>query len=114
MFNGIVLQFNKLKSKTNMGENKNNILLAEAGTIVSFTISFKPSAKGCNKPNTPTTLGPFLRWMPAITLRSNNVKYATPKSSGNIMSRIFITFIKNSLFMFVLSSFNHTLLKKPS
>jgi hypothetical protein len=50
----------KLKIKVSIGAIKNMLILELLGNIVSFTNNFKPSAKGCNKPKTPTTLGPFL------------------------------------------------------
>jgi hypothetical protein len=40
----------------------------------SFIINLKPSAKSCNNPNNPITLGPFLRCMEAITLSSAKTK----------------------------------------
>jgi len=39
--------------------NKN--LLDRLGKIISFTISFKASAKGCKIPQKPVIFGPFLR-----------------------------------------------------
>ena len=51
--------------------------MARFGIIISFRISFKPSATGCNKPKKPTILGPDRRCIAPITLRSANVKKAT-------------------------------------
>jgi len=62
--------------------------LALLGEIGSFIANFKPSAKGCNNPNDPTTLGPFRRCTRAITLRSANTKKATPSRSGMIIPGI--------------------------
>jgi hypothetical protein len=52
------------------------------GKIISLTTNFKPSAKGCKKPQIPTTFGPFRRWMEAIALRSAKVKNATTTNNG--------------------------------
>ena len=43
-----------------MGAKIKITLLALLGIIVSLINSFKPSAKGCNTPKIPTTLGPRL------------------------------------------------------
>lgn len=64
--------------------------LAELGKTVSFNNNFKPSARGCNKPKNPTTFGPLLLCIDAITLRSNSVKYATAINKGTIINIIFI------------------------
>ena len=58
--NEIATQLIKLKNKVIPGANKNKNLFALFGTITSFIISLKPSAKGCKNPQNPTTLGPFL------------------------------------------------------
>jgi hypothetical protein len=65
-----------------IGANKNNNVLAKLGSNVSFTISLKPSAKGCNNPRKPTTLGPLRCCIDAMILRSNNVKNAIATNSG--------------------------------
>jgi len=67
--------------------------LALLGKIGSFIINFKPSAKGCNNPNNPTTLGPFLRCIEAITLRSAKTKKATPSKRGIIIPNLLSIFI---------------------
>lgn len=71
---GIRAQLAKLRTKVSRGAKLNKNLFALIGTIISFTNNFKPSAKGCNKPQKPTTLGPRLRWIAAITFLSNKVK----------------------------------------
>ena len=43
------------------------------GMMVSLSRSFRPSAKGCSRPNGPTTLGPRRSWIDAQTLRSTYV-----------------------------------------
>jgi len=73
-----------------IGENTNKKLLDFIGIISSFITNFKPSAKGCKKPQKPTTLGPFLLCIDAIIFRSANVKKATTISKGikvNIMNK---------------------------
>jgi hypothetical protein len=47
------------RARKSIGANKkrNLLLLPEE---ISFENNFKPSAKGCNKPKTPTTEGPRL------------------------------------------------------
>lgn len=71
---GITAHPIKLKVKVRMGAAMNMAKLAPLGKTVSFNKSFKPSAKGCNKPEKPTTFGPLRRCMAAITLRSKSVK----------------------------------------
>ncbi len=56
--------------KVIMGAMRNSTVLALDGTIVSLSSSFSPSARGCSRPNGPTTLGPRRSWMEAQTLRS--------------------------------------------
>jgi hypothetical protein len=72
-------------------------LLALLGTINSFVTSFKPSDIGCNKPQTPTTFGPFRRCIAAIILRSTNVKNATEITIGAITINESTTECSNSL-----------------
>ena len=62
--------------------------LALGGRIGSFVIDFKPSARGCNNPNNPTTLRPFRRYMEAMTLRSANTGKATPGRSDMMIPKI--------------------------
>jgi hypothetical protein len=50
-----------LKIKTIIGATKKIVALARVGINNSLNISFAPSAKGCNKPQNPTTFGPFRR-----------------------------------------------------
>ena len=58
--NEIATQLIKLKNRVIAGANTNKNLFALFGIITSLIISLKPSAKGCKKPQNPTTLGPFL------------------------------------------------------
>jgi len=66
----------KLNVKTNNGATKKKIQFDFSGIILSLINNLKPSANGCNKPNIPTTFGPFRRCIAAITLRSAIVKNA--------------------------------------
>ncbi len=58
---GIILQETILKVKTIMGAAKKITAFARVGTNNSLNISLAPSAKGCNKPQKPTTFGPLRR-----------------------------------------------------
>lgn len=78
---------NKLNANVKIGAKMKIIKLDELGIIVSFAISFNPSANACNNPKSPTTLGPRRRCIAAKTLRSNNVKKATAKIIGKIIGR---------------------------
>jgi hypothetical protein len=71
---GITLQLTKLKTSINNGANTKIRAFDLEGTINSFTTSLRPSAIGCNSPQKPTTFGPRLRCIDAITLRSASVK----------------------------------------
>ena len=68
--NGTTAQAISAVMKVIMGAMRNSTALALEGTIVSFSTSFRPSAKGCSSPNGPTTLGPRRSWIDAQTLRS--------------------------------------------
>jgi hypothetical protein len=57
---GIITQTIKLKNKLKHGANKKIKVYALVGIIISFKISFIASAKGCNNPQKPVTLGPSL------------------------------------------------------
>lgn len=71
---GIKAQATKLKENDTIGDKIKIKVFAVKGNIVSFTNNFKASAKGCNNPKYPTTLGPLLRCIIPNTLRSNKVK----------------------------------------
>ena len=68
--NGTTAQAISAVRKVIIGAMRNSMPLALDGTIVSFSISLRPSAKGCSRPNGPTTLGPRRSWIDAQTLRS--------------------------------------------
>jgi len=56
--NGTTAQAISAVMKVIMGAMMNSTALALEGTIVSFSTSLRPSAKGCRRPKGPTTLGP--------------------------------------------------------
>ena len=68
--NGTTAQAISAVMKVIIGAIRNSTVLALDGMIVSFSSSFRPSAKGCSRPNGPTTLGPRRSWIEAQTLRS--------------------------------------------
>jgi hypothetical protein len=89
--NGTANQLIKLKNSVKNGPKTNKNLFALVGTIISLTTNFKPSANGCKKPQIPTTLGPFLRWIEAIAFLSAKVKKATTINKGiNVRSECII------------------------
>lgn len=74
---GITAQPTKLKKSVKNGANINKKWFALFGTTISLTINFKASANGWRTPQNPVMLGPRLRWIAPITLRSARVKKAT-------------------------------------
>ena len=84
---GMTTQPNKLKNRVRTGAITKPNVLAFVGITVSFSNNFNPSAKGCNSPKNPTTLGPVLCCIAAITLRSAKVKYATEINTGTTIIR---------------------------
>lgn len=78
----------KLKVKISEGATKKTLILALVGNVVSFTNSFKPSARGCSNPIKPTAFGPLLLCTAPMIFRSAIVKYATETSNGITMLRI--------------------------
>jgi hypothetical protein len=83
------------KNKVSTGANIKRTVFALLGTMNSLVTSFNPSAIGCNKPQIPTTFGPFRRCIAAIILRSASVKKATEMIIGiiNINERIIVCII---------------------
>lgn len=57
-----------------LGDKMKIVKFALNGNTVSLANNFNPSAKGCKSPKTPTTLGPFLHCIAAITFLSSNVR----------------------------------------
>ena len=80
---GITAQVSKLTVNINIGASKKMPLFAALGKIDSLLNNFIASAKACNIPAKPTTLGPLLLCIPANTLRSNKVKKAILSISGS-------------------------------
>jgi hypothetical protein len=85
---GMTLQLVKLSINIKIGAKINICIFECVGNIISLHINLNPSARGCNKPLKPTTLGPRLRWIEAITLRSAKVKYATPIKINIILTKL--------------------------
>ena len=67
---GITAQAIRLKINVSIGAKINKNLLELEGSKFSLVKSFKTSAKLCNIPNGPTTLGPFLNWTAPRTFLS--------------------------------------------
>ena len=90
-FTGITAQASMASMKVSIGANRNRSLLAPVGTMVSLSSILSASAKGCSKPNGPTTLGPRRICMAAKTLRSASVRKATMTSKGTSSASAFAT-----------------------
>lgn len=74
MEKGITHQPNKLKNSVKIGAKTKLKVLAFVGITVSFNKSLRPSAKGCNKPQKPTTFGPDRICIAPIIFLSANVR----------------------------------------
>src|SRR5215469_14917459 len=79
---GMTAQATRASVKVTSGATTNTTELAPLGTMVSLTSSLTPSAKGCNRPKGPTTLGPLRSCENASTLRSAYVNMAIASSNG--------------------------------
>ena len=79
------------KINVSIGAIIKTTLLEPDGSIVSLESNFKASAHGCNKPNRPTTFGPFLSCINPIILLSASVRYATKSKRGIRTIRILKT-----------------------
>ena len=90
---GITAQLIKLSMKDNKGAKRKMIRLELLGKVVSFTNSFKPSARACNNPIKPTTLGPLLRCIAPIIFLSATVKKATAIRVGMMITKTFIIIV---------------------
>ena len=62
------------------GAVRNKNLFAFDGTTISFRSILMTSANGCSTPFQPTRFGPMRTCIQARILRSQYVKYATPKN----------------------------------
>ena len=69
-FTGITAQASIARAKVSIGAIRNRRRFDPDGMIVSFIIIFSASAKGCSRPNGPTTFGPLRSCIAARTLRS--------------------------------------------
>src|SRR5213078_4548991 len=74
-----------------IGAVTNKNLFAFAGTMISLISILITSANGCSKPNGPTRFGPSRPCIQPRTLRSQYVKYATPRINGTSTTTIFTT-----------------------
>ena len=72
--NGITAHAAKAGMIAIIGAIRNRPLLAFAGTMISFSNSFRTSANGCSSPRGPTRFGPIRTCIQPITLRSHNVR----------------------------------------
>jgi acetylglutamate synthase len=82
MVHGMMAQAIKLNINVNIGTIIKTNKLTLLGKMGSFVINLKPYAKGYNNLNNLTTLGPFLRCMETIILRSAKTKKTTPSKRG--------------------------------
>ena len=71
---GIIDHPIKLKKNVKIGAKIKLNVSEFVGITDSFNNSFKPSAKGCNKPKNPATLGPNRCCILPMTFRSASVK----------------------------------------
>ena len=69
-FTGMTAQAIIASENVSIGAIRNSSGLLPDGMIVSFISIFSASAKGCHRPNGPTTLGPLRNCIAASTLRS--------------------------------------------
>ena len=88
---GITAQAIMASAKVSIGAIRNRMRLAPLGTMVSFMNILMASAKGWNRPNGPTTLGPRRSWIAAMILRSARVIIATATSNGTSSARALAT-----------------------
>ena len=83
----------------NNGDNIKINIFTWFGMRGSFKKSFTPSARGCNKPYSPTMFGPFLIWVYPRTFLSTSVSIAIlinkgKKSIMNFRTLLIIIFYK--------------------
>ena len=69
-FTGITAQAIIASPKVSIGAIRNSNRFAPDGMMVSFISILIASAKGCSRPNGPTTFGPLRNCIAARTLRS--------------------------------------------
>ena len=73
-FTGITAQAIIASVMVSKGAITNRMRFDPVGMIVSLVSIFSASAKGCHRPNGPTTLGPLRACIAASTLRSAKVR----------------------------------------
>ena len=86
--NGMTAQAIKANVIVIIGARIKITLFELAGIIISLNIYFNASAKDCNNPKGPTTLGPCLYWTNAQTLLSNQTIIATETNTGISKNKI--------------------------
>ena len=84
--NGITAQVTKAGTTTKTGAIKKTTLSAALGMRSSFKASFTPSARLCNSPKGPLTLGPMRCCIRPTTRRSNQMLNSVNKTSRTKMS----------------------------
>lgn len=73
-----------------IGDRVKRIGDERVGFVVSFVISFRPSAMGWSRPRGPTKLGPFRSCIYPSSFRSRRVRNATAIRIGRMYSRGFM------------------------
>lgn len=81
---GMGAQEIKAKVRAMMGDSVNRMGDESVGFVVSFVISFRPSAMGCSRPRGPTKFGPFRSCIYPSSFRSKRVRNATAMRMGRI------------------------------
>jgi hypothetical protein len=82
MLKGMTSQAIKLKNNVLIGAKMNKNKFVLYGNINSFSINFRPSARGCKTPLMPVILGPLRRCIEPIIFLSANVKKAIDINKG--------------------------------
>ena len=90
---GMTAQAPKARVKLIRGARRKTILSAPAGMTISLRMNFMRSAKDCQRPNGPTTLGPLRICTPAQILRSASMKKAWEMRSQTRIAAICRTVI---------------------
>ena len=84
--NGMTAHAASAGASASIGATKNSARLAPEGTTISLKSIFSTSANGCSSPKGPTRFGPMRTCIHPMTLRSQNVKYATQRINGTAMT----------------------------
>lgn len=99
--NGITDQLVKLTEATIKGASRKIKALDLLGIIISLSSNFKPSTKGCKRPQNPTTFGPWRFCKDAITFLSAKVKKASDKTKGKTTKKQVIILIRIVVSIFI-------------